>query len=461
MKWSGESFSGLGTRADAWGGSISSLYSGADAISSNPAGLGFTTDGFHVTLDWAPPLSIDPTGILGIESKINDSLMETAEDNSPNGIVASDAVEDAQVTGELDMRGGLKGGALMLGTRLVSVAASFHQPFRIENQMNISGTEFNAAALDDGGDVTHRIFGTLNGNLNLEVVVENSTLGFGAQLIPGRLALGLAVDSFSGDMNFEGTMLPEGIISTLNSEASFNDTARPHYDSLYAVVKGDWEGRTFRARAGFAYHLKPNMSLDAIFVAPFNLGLTGPFSMVHNNVRAFNLGAGPGEDVLDVEKLVEDNLTKTEKRITSVSDFALNVPGQAALGFSAKWANYVGSIVLIQYFGNLGFEFSHVQTDSLGEVLDSGRLHQGLDLGTAIRVGIGVEPLILGLGVLFSETFNREYDAGKLKKNTRDNLFIPFVSLGGGIQIGSRFRLDYTVSPYNSSFLRFSTSYKL
>lgn len=329
--------------------------------------------------------------------------------------------------------------------------------------MNISGMEFNAAALDADGEVTHRIFGTVNGNINLDLVVENASFGFGMRFLENRLGLGLALDSFSGDMNFEGTMLPEGIISTRNSEANFNDARRPHYDSLFARIDGDWQGDTERLRGGLAYHITPNMSLDAVLVSPFTLHLNGPFSMVHNNIRALNLGAGADEDVFDVDVLVEDNLTRTQKRITSVPGFKIEVPGQVALGFSARWDNYVASAVFIQYFDDLGYEFSFVQRDSLGQILESGRIHQGIALRNAFRFGIGVEQLILGLGVVFAETFNEKFDMDSLdpKDESRDKLFFPFISLGGGVQIGGRFRLDYSVSPYNSSFLRFSTSYRL
>ncbi len=47
FKWSGVAFSGLGTRADAMGGSISTLYPGGESIHSNPAGLGFA-NGFSL-----------------------------------------------------------------------------------------------------------------------------------------------------------------------------------------------------------------------------------------------------------------------------------------------------------------------------------------------------------------------------------------------------------------------------
>ncbi|NIR52659.1 hypothetical protein GWO43_29065 [candidate division KSB1 bacterium] len=142
FKWSGEAFSSLGSRADAMGGSISTLYPGAESISSNPAGLGFAR-GFQVTLDWAPPITIDPDGFLGIEDEINQNLIETSLNNNPpvdslNFAHPEDVVEEATVNSELDMRGGLKGGALMYGTPYFTIAASFHQPFRLESQISIS-----------------------------------------------------------------------------------------------------------------------------------------------------------------------------------------------------------------------------------------------------------------------------------------------------------------------------------
>ncbi|MFQ6116502.1 MAG: hypothetical protein ACE5NG_20785, partial [bacterium] len=240
IKWSGEAFSGLGARADAMGGSISTLYPGAENLSWNPAGLGFA-HGFQLTLDWSPPLTIDPGGILGIEDKINTSLMESAENNSPGGVVAPGTVEDAIVNSELDMRGGLKGGAFMYGNPYFAVAASFHEPLRIDSQMSMSGIEFKASALNDQGDVTHRMFGTVNGNFNLQMVFVTTSIGFGTRIIP-NLAFGMAYDNFNGEVTFEGTFLPEGIISTRNDEAFFNDPKRTQYDSLFAMIKGDWEG---------------------------------------------------------------------------------------------------------------------------------------------------------------------------------------------------------------------------
>ena len=317
LKWSGAAFSGLGTRADAMGGSISTLYPGSESIYSNPAGLGFA-NGFSIVLDWSPPLTIDPGGIIGIEDKINDGLIKAVEDNPPIDAVtgefksAKEAVENSRVNSELDMRGGLKGGVIMYGNPIFSVAASFYQPFRLESQINMSGFEFLAAALDDDGDVTHRIFGTINGNLNLNLNVETSSIAFGTEILPD-LSFGFVYDNFNGDMNLEGTFLPEGIISSSGDTKSFNDPQRVQYDSLFARMKADWTGNGHRFRSGLGFHLKHNISFDLVFSSPFTIDLKGPFSMVHNNIRALNLDAGEDEEVLDVDILVEDNLTRTEK----------------------------------------------------------------------------------------------------------------------------------------------------
>lgn len=473
IKWSGEAFSGLGSRADAMGGSISTLYPGAESLSSNPAGLGFT-HGFYLTLDWAPPFTIDPGGLLGIEKGLNESLMETAKNNSPGGVVPQGTVQDAIVNSELDMRGGLKGGAFLYGNHIFAVAASFHEPFRMETQMSMSGMEFNAVALDDNKKVTHRIFGTVNGNLNLEVSFNTSSIGFGTRILP-NLGFGIAFDNFNAEQNFSGTMLPEGIISTPSgTERPFNDPQKIQYDSLYAIIKGDWEGSGRRLRWGFGYQPTPDLSLDAAFVLPTNISLSGPFEMIHNSIRALNLGAEGDEEVFDIDKLVEDNLTKTKKIITKVPGIDFEVPGSLALGFSTRWQNYVASLTFTQYLDHVGYRVSYEQFDSLNVKTDAGKLHQGVDLGRAFRAGIGVEQLILGVGVLFAHTFREEVkevivpeggaepedgEPFKVDVSDKHKFVIPFFSLGGGFRVTSRFRLDYFASLYNSSFLRFTTSY--
>lgn len=461
FKWSGSFFSGLGARADAMGGSISTLNPGAESISSNPAALGFA-HGFHITLDWAPPLTIDPGGIFGIQDQINESLMETAKNNSPEGVVAPGTVTDAVVNSELDMRGGLKGGALLYGNPLLSVAAAFHQPFRMESQINMSGIEFLAVALDDDGKETNRIFGTVNGNFNLGLNFETSSLGIGTRLFP-NLAVGMVYDNINGESNFESTFLPEGIISKGDDIRAFNDPRRIQYDSLYAIIKGDWEGSGHRFRWGVGYHPKPNLSLDAALALPFTVDLRGPFTMVHNTIRALNLGAEGDEEVFDVDILVEDNLTKTVKRVTRVPGVDFEIPGSLSLGFTTRWDNYLASVVYIKYFEPLAYRLSYDQFDSVGVPLKGGEIHQGIDLGSAFRLGIGVEPLILGLGVVFGETFRTELVEFRTKTETADRsrIFLPFFSLGGGVKLGPRFRLDYVLNFYNSSFLRFSTSYRL
>lgn len=461
FKWSGEIFSGLGARADAMGGSISTLYPDAESISSNPAGLGFAR-GFSMTLDWSPPLTINPAGILGIEDKVNESLMETAEKNSLDGVVTPGTVEDAEVNSELDMRGGLKGGAVMYGNPFFTVAASFHQPFRLETQLNMSGMEFLAAALDDNGEETQRIFGTINGNLNMNLNVLNSSIGFGTWVLP-NFSIGMVYDNFNGEMDFESTFLPEGIISSTGGDTrAFNDPARVQYDSLFAVMKGDWEGNGFRFRWGLGYHPKPNISLDAVIALPFTMDLSGPFSMVHNNIRALNLDADEDEEVLDVDILVDDNLTKTEKKITRVPGIDLEVPGSFALGFSSRWDNYLASVVYTKYFDDLGYRFSYEQFDSLNVRTKSGEIHQGISPGSAFRIGIGVEELILGSGIVFAETFKAEIiDNEPPEISDKDKVFLPFFSLGGGVKLSSHFRLDYVLTLYNSSFFRFSTTYNL
>jgi len=461
LKWSGTMFSGLGTRSAALSGSITTLHPGAAAISSNPAGLGFAK-GLSVLLDWAPPLEINPDGLLKFEDKVNDSLNETAKDNSTTGQVLPGTVEDAVVNSKLDMLGGLKGGALMYGNPYMTLAFSFYQPFRLEAQFNVSGIEFLAAALNSAGDETHRIFGTVNGNLNMNLNIELSSIGIGRKLFD-NLSVGLVYDQFNGAMDFEGTFLPEGIISSAGGDTrAFNDPARIQYDSLFAVMKGNWEGTGHRFRVGLGYHPTPRISLDAVFTASANIDLRGPFSMTHNNIRALNLNAEGDEEVFDVGKLVEDNLTQTEKKVTRIPGIDLELPGSVTLGFSAEWSHFLASATYTGYFDNLAYRFSHEQFDSLMTKTDGGEVHQGLKLGSAFRFAIGVEQLLVGGGVLFLETFKetRHDDRLELDISKRDNLFVPFFSLGGGVDMGSRFRLDYVATLFSSSFLRFSTSYR-
>jgi len=468
FKWSGEAFSNLGSRADAMGGSISTLFPGAESISSNPAGLGFAHD-FQVTLDWSPPLVINPDGILGIQSKVNDALITAAENNNPpidsvsGKPVPERVVEDARVSSNLDMRGGLKGGALMYGNPIFAVGASFHQPFRIESQLNMSGMEFLAAALDDEGRETHRLFGTINGNVNMNFTVESTNFGAGTRLLP-NLSLGVVYEHFNGDMDFEGTFLPEGIIASTGGETrSFNDPAQVQYDSLYAIMRGNWEGNGFRFRSGVGYHPIRNISLDAVVVTPATIDLRGPSTVIYNSIRALNLDASEDEDVLDVDVLVEDNLTKTEKNIVRTQGVDIEMPGSAAFGFSAKWDNYLASVVYTKYFDHMGYTFRYEKLDSLGMKKDGGRIHQGIDFGHALRLGIGVEQLILGLGFLTAKTFREEIqdDESEPDISEPNKFFIPFFSLGGGVRINSSIRLDYVLSLYNSAFFRFSTTFLL
>ncbi len=467
LKWSGEIFSaGLGSRADAMGGSISTLFPDPESIASNPAGLAFAR-GLRVTLDWSPPITMDPTvlaipfGISNIESEINQSLRQTANDNAPPDVTADDIVQDARVNSSLDMRGGLKGGAVLYGNPVFSVAASFHQPSRFEAQLTMSGMEFLAAALDDNGDETQRIFGTVNGNLNVNLNIENSSIGVATRILP-NLAIGAVYDNLNGEMNFEGTFLPEGIIRSAGGDSrAFNDPARVQYDSLFATARGDWEGRAERIRLGLGYHPTRHISLDATFSSSFAITLSGPFSMVHNSIRALNLGAEGDEEVFDVDKLVEDNLTKTEKKITQVPGVRLEGAGQFSAGFSAHWQNYVASFVYSRYFDNLGYQLTYQQFDSLGQEIEEGEIHQGLRLENAFRLGIGVEQLTLGLGVLLGESFKTTLEDGELEISEPDRVFFPFFSLGGGVRLSTHFHLDYVVSLYNSSFFRFSTTYRL
>ncbi|MFQ5674269.1 MAG: hypothetical protein ACE5G1_00100 [bacterium] len=470
FKWSGSLFSGLGTHADAMGGSISTLYPGADAIYSNPAGLGFAS-GFSINLDWSPPLSINPGGVIGIEGRINDGLLSAVEQNPPidpqtgEFLPAKGAVEDANFRSELAMNGGLKGGVVMYGNRFFSVAGAFHQPLRFESQINLSGTEFLAAALDDNGDITHRMFGTINGNLNLNLNVEASTIGIGTELLPG-LSLGLVYDNFNGEMNFSGTVLPEGIISSSGDTKSFNDPRAIQYDSLFATIRGDWEGNGQRIRSAIGFHPRHNLSLDLVFTTPLRIDMRGPFSMVHNTIRALNLNAEGDEEVLDVDILVEDNLTKTKKIVTRVPGMDLQAPGSLALGFSTNWQNYFASFTYTTYFDKLGYRFSFEEVDSLGQNIKSGEVRQGIDLGNSFRIGIGVEQLILGLGVLFAETFEKTTTIKPSQNGPKistkgSRFFLPFFSLGGGVDVSSSFRLDYVFNFFKSSFLRFSTTYKL
>lgn len=467
FKWSGEGFSGIGSRADAMGGSISTLFSDAQSVAINPAGLGFAR-GFSVTFDWSPPLTVDPnvlTKVIGVgdlATRLNNELNEAARENSPNGVVLPGTVQEANVSSSLDMRGGLKGGAIMYGNPVFTIAAAFHQPFRLETQLNMSGMEFLAAALDDDGDETQRIFGTVNGNLNMELTIESSVIAAGTRLLP-NLSVGLAYDNFNGEMNFASTFLPEGIISSAGGDTrAFNDPARAQYDSLFAITRGDWEGRAFRFRGGFGYHPTAGISLDAVFSLPFSMHLSGPFSMVHNNIRALDLSASSDEEVFDVDKLVEDNLTKTEKKVTKVNGIELQLAGSLALGFSSRWDNYVVSAVYTRYIDNLGYDFSYQQFDSLDVEEKTGRVQQGVAFGNGFRVGFGVRPMMLGLGFITGETFSSTIeDSGSHPVKESNNIILPFFSLGGGIRVSSHFDVDYVLSLYNSSFFRFSTTYRL
>ncbi len=460
LKWSGEFFSGLGSRADAMGGSISTLFSDAEIISSNPAGLGFARN-FSFTLDWSPPLIIDPGGIFDLKKKINDALIDAAENNSPEDAIISDIVTDAELNSELDMRGGLKGGAVMYGNEVLGIGASFHQPFRIENQLNMSGMEFLAVALDDGGDELQRIFGTVSGNFNMKFTMESSSIGVGTK-ISRELSAGVVFDNFNGDLNFSGTFQPEAIISSAGGDTrAFNDPALIQYDSLFATITGDWEGNASRFRFGLGYHPNRDVSFDVVYAAPFKMELTGPFKMVHNSIRALNLDAGGDEEVLDVDILVEDNLTKTEKKVTAVPSVKFESVGLISLGFSSSWSNYIASATYTKYFNNFAYRLTYQQSDSLMVEEESGSIYQGAHLNSSLRVGIGIKKLILGTGFLLGNTFKETIDGddSEPKVSNKDTFLLPFFSLGGAMNIGSNFTIDYILGLYSSSFLRFSTTY--
>ena len=468
MKWSGSGFSGLGARPEAMGGSITTLFSDAQSVSSNPAGLGFAR-GFSMVFDWSPGMTINPDGIskaigLGsLEDRINTSLNETVRNNSSGGVVQPGAVQNASVHNNLDMNGGLKGAALMYGNPIFALAFSFHQPLQLDLQLNMSGVEFLAAALDNSGKETQRIFGIVNGNLNMVLVMRSSTIAAGTRLHP-KLAVGLAYDNFNSSINIDGTFLPEGVIASASGDTrSFNDPARVQYDSLYTTIGGNLEGDDFRLRGGAGYHPTHNISIDATFSMPVDIQLSGSFAMIYNNIAALDLGADDNEEVFDVDKLVEDNLTKTEKQAFGLQNLNLKTPGNIAVGFSARWDNYLASLVYTKYFSALGYGLNYEKRDSLNVVTDAGSITQGVNFKSAIRLGIGVKPMMLGLGFISGKTFSQKIIAGESKPEVDDkgNLFLPMLSLGGSIKLTSHFQFDYVASLYNSSFFRFSTTYRL
>ncbi|MCH9007325.1 hypothetical protein IIA29_04840, partial [candidate division KSB1 bacterium] len=278
-----------------------------------------------------------------------------------------------------------------------------------------------------------------------------------------NLSVGATFENFNSDFEFSGNFLPEGIISSAGGDTrAFNDPAKVQYDSLFATVAGDWEGSGRRLRSGLGFHPNPNISLDAVFTLPFSIDLSGPFNMIHNNIRALNLNADEDEEVFDIDVLVEDNLTKTEKKITEVPGLRLEMPGSVSIGFSSKWnRKYRVSLVLIKYIENLSYRFTYRQFDSLLVQTKSGEVFQGLNLGNSVRLGGGIEQFMIGVGAVFAESFSQIVENGELTTDTRNSLFLPFISLGGGVDLGSKFRLDYVLSLNASSFFRFSTTYRL
>lgn len=452
----------MGSRADAMGGSISTLFSDAETISSNPAGLGFAR-GFSFTLDWSPPLIIDPSRIFDLEKKLNNALFEAVENNTPEDAIISDVVTEAELNSELDMRGGLKGGAVMYGSDVLGIGASFHQPFRIENQLNMSGMEFLAVALDDDGGELQRIFGTVNGNFNMKFTMESSSIGIGTKILP-NLSAGVVFDNFNGELNFGGTFLPEAIISSAGGDTrAFNDPALVQYDSLFATINGDWQGHAQRFRFGMGYHPNSGISFDMVYSAPFKMRLEGPFRMVYNNIRALNFDAGDDEEVFDVDILVEDNLTKTEKKVIEVPSMKLESVGLFSLGVSSRWSHYIASATYTKFIDNFAYKLTYQQFDSLMVEEESGSIYQGVHLNSSLRVGIGVKALILGTGFVFGHTFKEttDNDDPAPKISGKNNFLLPFFSLGGAMHIGSNFRIDYVLGLYSSSFFRFSTTYNL
>ena len=150
----------------------------------------------------------------------------------------------------------------------------------------MAGMEVLAVTLDDNGDESQRIFTTINGNLNAKLTLNNSSIGVGTRLFH-NLSVGATFENFNSDFEFSGNFLPEGIISSAGGDTrAFNDPAKVQYDSLFATVAGDWDGSGRRLRSGLGFHPNPNISLDAVVTLPFSIDLSGPFHMIHNNIRA-------------------------------------------------------------------------------------------------------------------------------------------------------------------------------
>jgi len=416
---------GPGGRAAGLGNSITSFHPDAAMASLNPAALVRVRDPV-ASVDFTPPLSLDLSALIDVESEIRSSTDSAIEDYRDPQI----DLQYSRLGAALQQQSQL--GALLLAfpVRGTLLCTYYTRPFDLRLSSRLTAFDAQIYTTLQVSDEADDIYfnSRIDGLTRLEVGA--SSFGWSAaRRVSPRLSFGFGMQRTRvevggfGRLNVDGTMLYAG------RENTFNDPNDSWINTLNQSFDGRYSGAGWGWRAGVLFETRPALQLALSFDWQPEISASGAAEILNYTVPALNLdalGQEDGEDeILEAEELKLSQLTLTRAVENPVhSILTVKLPKTLRLGAAYSWKRMALHLTWVRGFDVLALCYGEDEI--------------GLERRHSLTAGFDAGLVQLGAGY----TRMNKTVSGSEKLGEQQELTLPLLSLGSHIPIVSGLDLD-------------------
>ena len=264
--------------------------------------------------------------------------------------------------------------------------------------------------------------------------------------------------------------------STARGEEAFGDPnagwlGPGKRNDLDALVSGDLQNTSWRMKIGTSLRVTEFLGVDAFLnIPPSQLDMKDKLRISYSSLDALNLGAEEDEEVLDTNKLILSQLTRT-KNTTYTSEYVrLNLPKSFTVGTNLRAGFFTLALNFSQYSGELSLDYkckeeraitpptsAASRDDSLATTYRA--YLEGFKPKNSFRLGMDFKVFRLGGGAIFGDEVCSGFKKDDEPREPKTGIILPFFSTGFTIPLRENLKIGTVLVALPLTALRVSVDY--
>ena len=264
--------------------------------------------------------------------------------------------------------------------------------------------------------------------------------------------------------------------STARGEEAFGDPnagwlGPGKRNDLDALVSGDLQNTSWRMKIGTSLRVTEFLGVDAFLnIPPSQLDMKDKLRISYSSLDALNLGAEEDEEVLDTDKLILSQLTRTKNTTYTSEYMRLNLPRSFTLGTNLRAGFFTLALNFSQYSGELSLDYkckeeraitpppsAASRDDSLATTYRA--YSEGFKPKNSLRLGMDFRVFRLGGGLIFGDEVCSGFKKDDEPREPRTGIILPFFSTGFTIPLGKNLKIGTVLVALPLTVLRISVDY--